>query len=117
MKPCAFLPLALFLFTSASIATPPPELQEALSAAAAATPAVALPIPAGLQTRMLRRSRSAKNETHSGEKQLDDEAERLKDKLEGVVILPPGHFNHTIKFNGTVFKPAVCPLFFSGDTH
>ncbi|BGP44043.1 hypothetical protein JCM10449v2_008100 [Rhodotorula kratochvilovae] len=106
MKPCALLPLALLLFPSAALATPPPALQDALSAAAAATPAVALPIPVGVQARMIRRSSNVRNDTRKAEKKLDDEAERLKDRLGGVVILPPGHFNHTVKFNGTTFKPA-----------
>ncbi|GAA6002015.1 uncharacterized protein JCM10292_001798 [Rhodotorula paludigena] len=60
----ALIPLAALLLVAphAALATPPPELQDALSAAAAAT--VALPIPSGVQTRMLRRDKKA---TRKGE--------------------------------------------------
>ncbi|GAA5845879.1 hypothetical protein JCM9279_002409 [Rhodotorula babjevae] len=97
MKPTSLLPLAILLFPSSALATPPPELQDALSAASAAhTP---LAIPAGLESRMVRRRAS--------DKKLDDEAERLKERLGGVGILPPGHFNHTVSFNGTKYNGAT----------
>lgn len=99
MKPTSLLPLAILLFPSAALATPPPELQDLLSAASAQH--TALPIPAGLESRMVRRRAS--------EKKLDDEAERAKERLGGVVILPPGHFNHTVTFNGTKYNGAVRP--------
>ncbi|GAA5912031.1 hypothetical protein JCM8208_006463 [Rhodotorula glutinis] len=103
MKPTSLLvPLAILLFPSSALATPPPELQDLLSAASAAH--TALPIPAGVESsssssrnRMVRR-RAAK---------LDDEAERVKERLGGVVVLPPGHFNHTVTFNGTKYNGAT----------
>ncbi|KPV72868.1 uncharacterized protein RHOBADRAFT_55540 [Rhodotorula graminis WP1] len=97
MKPTSLLPLAILLFPSAALATPPPELQDLLSAASAAH--TTLPIPAGLESRMVRR--------RAAEKKLDDEAERVKERLGGVVILPPGHFNHTVSFNGSKYNGAT----------